>query len=383
MRRVNKIYIDTQFERKIEMKQIFIISVLLIVSPIITSAMPIFLTAGERKTASDGNQKIHSPLDTNENMDLLIMNGGVNDGGSGNSPIPVKMDNETFNNFTKYKLKKILRLIFQTIEYNSYKESSSTTSLLGNIYADGDLKNTINSIRSKLFKKNENIFDILDKAKMIVQKQPCHTPFDYILSDGSADKTNLSVCLSYDRLAPKLSMEDFSHYIIALAAHEYSHLLGTTEQEANLIQQEVLNNIRIGGRSGSLLLELAVRSLFGTENILRQLNIILEDLEAIKESKLDKDSLPCDNIIMIDKFYFGIESKRSDFYWSFNLIVEGAEFGQKKTFFKNNLDNFTDICNFRHHNVTIEKQKAIRLINEMKSTIEYIHKAKNLLSPLN
>ena len=49
-------------------------------------------------------------------------------------------------------------------------------------------------------------------------------------------------------------MEDFSHYIIALAAHEYSHLLGTSEVEANLIQHEVLHNVRIGGRSGSLLL---------------------------------------------------------------------------------------------------------------------------------
>lgn len=345
--------------------------------------MSTVLSTGERKIANDLIQKNRPPSVPDENMDLLIMNGGVNDGGSGNSPVPSKMDNETFNQFTKYKLKKILRLIFQTIEFNSLKESNSDASLLGNIHVDGALKTTTNSIRTKLFQKSETIFDILNKATLIVQKDPCNAPYDYVLSDGSANKNNLSICLSYDRLAPKLSMEDFSHYIIALAAHEYSHLLGTSEVEANLIQHEVLHNVRIGGRSGSLLLELATRSLFGIESILHQLNLILKGLEAAKESKLDKNTISCGNITMIDKFYFGIVSKRSDFYWTFNLIVGGTEFNHKRTIFQNNLDNFTRLCDFSHYSETIEKQKAIRLINEMKSAMEYMQKTKRLISPLN
>jgi len=62
--------------------------------------------------------------------------------------------------------------------------------------------------------------------------------------DGSASQRKQTVCLSLPRLLEKLNRDNLRNQTLALVAHEYSHLVGTTESEAEELQEYVLETLR-------------------------------------------------------------------------------------------------------------------------------------------
>jgi hypothetical protein len=61
--------------------------------------------------------------------------------------------------------------------------------------------------------------------------------------DGSAKMDPPEVCLSVPRLVEKLSRESLRSEIIALVLHEFTHLVGATEAEAEQTQNEAIDRL--------------------------------------------------------------------------------------------------------------------------------------------
>lgn len=61
--------------------------------------------------------------------------------------------------------------------------------------------------------------------------------------DGSASQAKQTVCISLPRLLEKLNRESLRNQTLALVAHEYSHLVGTSEAEAEQLQDYVLETL--------------------------------------------------------------------------------------------------------------------------------------------
>ncbi|MFN8847262.1 MAG: hypothetical protein ACK5V3_13740 [Bdellovibrionales bacterium] len=94
------------------------------------------------------------------------------------------------------------------------------------------------STHKKLFDREDGktIYDVLKTAKIVLQDPACLDPYSGKPNDGSADGKTGIICLSWDRLSKKLFSNNFESYLIPLLAHEYSHLVGTNEQEAEALE---------------------------------------------------------------------------------------------------------------------------------------------------
>lgn len=96
----------------------------------------------------------------------------------------------------------------------------------------------------KMFTSDKNIFDLIKVTKVELQFSiPCYdkngNPWDgsvYTSEPGS-------VCLSPFTMAPKLNKYNVKVETYSLLAHELSHLLGTTEEEADAIQEQAIADL--------------------------------------------------------------------------------------------------------------------------------------------
>lgn len=93
----------------------------------------------------------------------------------------------------------------------------------------------------KLFAGPKTIYDILKTTPVELRfKEPCYDVSGQA-KDGSiyAYKSG-AICLSPFLMAPKLGETNVKEQTLALVLHEMSHLLGTTEDEAIRIQNDIL-----------------------------------------------------------------------------------------------------------------------------------------------
>lgn len=97
------------------------------------------------------------------------------------------------------------------------------------------------SANKKLFysPSGRTIFDAIDTAQIYVQGPACIDPQTGQEADASAFVKENAICLSYDRLSKKLSKSDIEDRLLVLLIHEYSHLQGTTEEEALAIENKL------------------------------------------------------------------------------------------------------------------------------------------------
>lgn len=70
----------------------------------------------------------------------------------------------------------------------------------------------------------------------------CHDSANSPVDGSIYGKKPGSICLSPFSMAPKLSQQNYKAETFALLVHELSHLLGTTEDEAEIIQQVALKD---------------------------------------------------------------------------------------------------------------------------------------------
>lgn len=153
--------------------------------------------------------------------------GGVSGGGGNTKPSERPTTVEVRSLVEKSRL-------FLTLYFNQYERDP---------FAVGPENDTI---RRKLFGiEKHTIQDRIATVKIIEElRGPC-----YDLSgkpvDGSARGAEpRSVCLSIPRVTKKLSRENYEKQILALLVHEYSHLIGTTEEEATLLQEQALEHFK-------------------------------------------------------------------------------------------------------------------------------------------
>jgi hypothetical protein len=93
---------------------------------------------------------------------------------------------------------------------------------------------------TKLFGGGDQVTDwALRLPIQIKEDGPCLDPEGNPM-DGSASLSPPAVCLSVPRLTEKLSRESLRGEVIALALHEFSHLVGATEDEADFLQTNAI-----------------------------------------------------------------------------------------------------------------------------------------------
>jgi hypothetical protein len=132
-----------------------------------------------------------------------------------------------------------------------------------------------NGLCKKLFDGQITVFDVLSKVSVeYSESDRCRAP-DGTYHDGAAPgSTENSICLSPFSMAPQLDRMAARAQSLALFAHEVSHLVGTTEKEADRLQDEAI--IAFYSRRSE---ELNGRVNFAKERIANGLNIISKQLE--------------------------------------------------------------------------------------------------------
>lgn len=95
----------------------------------------------------------------------------------------------------------------------------------------------------KIFQSEKSIYSLIhDSSIEVREKAPC-LDVDGLQHDGSIFAVAPhSICLSAFLMAPKLSYYNVDAETLALAAHEYSHLMGTNEDEAVAIQKRAIGD---------------------------------------------------------------------------------------------------------------------------------------------
>jgi hypothetical protein len=96
-------------------------------------------------------------------------------------------------------------------------------------------------IYAKLFDGKKTIFDVVHGAQVQTKFDgPC-LDFNKKPNDGSMfGEKEGSVCISISSIKEKLRDDNYQNQIAALLTHEFSHMLGTTEEEAVLLQTTML-----------------------------------------------------------------------------------------------------------------------------------------------
>ncbi|MEQ1664281.1 MAG: hypothetical protein ABL927_02775, partial [Bdellovibrionales bacterium] len=94
------------------------------------------------------------------------------------------------------------------------------------------------------FRSSKKSLAMLHNTKIHIQKAPCI--YDDKAKDGSVLPNN-DICISSGEiLSHKLTTDDLTQKIIGLIAHEYTHLLGGNEVEAQFIQDDIESNFTSG-----------------------------------------------------------------------------------------------------------------------------------------
>lgn len=170
---------------------------------------------------------------------------GGKDGGGGNmAPIPRPSTSE-------------LRNILMQIQLPTKAALNSFTNAK---YADVRLQSLQRLLLLGSDEKNpkvgrKNIFWYIDHVTLKPQEVgPCHDHKNKV-KDASVDLEHLSICFSLERISAnkEIDIKNYKLKLLALAAHEYSHFVGTTDPEdgigknsAKLLEDTLISRIHPG-----------------------------------------------------------------------------------------------------------------------------------------
>ncbi len=159
--------------------------------------------------------------------------GGIDGGGGGTTPANPISITQVFATI-RTDAKSSLRLYFRNLERRSHFQN-------------------VPPYNAKLFGGAKTILDVLESTDIEVpDSKPCYDAFGNEV-DGSVHSTKPNaICISAFRIAPKLILERAIPEILALIAHELSHVLGTTEAEAEAFQRRAVEDLRFANGEDSL-----------------------------------------------------------------------------------------------------------------------------------
>lgn len=163
------------------------------------------------------------------------------------------------------------------------------------------------SVFRKVFTSSRTVYEVIRGVRITLrEEEPCYdsagNPWD-----GSVGSSRYEICLSPFSMAPKLNELNFEAETLALLAHEISHLLGTTEEEARAIQRRALphfTKIDLGS------VTMAIGS-FAKNGFAR--NAFDYFLESVDNFKNKPSSFNASSAIFFDGRYWELEDKLRGF----------------------------------------------------------------------
>lgn len=98
------------------------------------------------------------------------------------------------------------------------------------------------SLGKKLFKGQKTIYQALNEAVLQPkEKGPCYDSQGKEVDASAKDAPKL--CFSLERLSARLNADSVQSEVLAIVAHEVSHMVGTTESEAKFLQGMVKDSL--------------------------------------------------------------------------------------------------------------------------------------------
>lgn len=113
------------------------------------------------------------------------------------------------------------------------------------MFHSNQLNQTQSEVFRPVFEAPRDIIETIHKVRVHVEDD--HSCWDAQKRpvDGSIfSKKDNSICISAFNLAQKAHVEDIPHQSAALMLHEYSELVGLSEEEAVQVQVEALSDLR-------------------------------------------------------------------------------------------------------------------------------------------
>ncbi len=161
--------------------------------------------------------------------------GGVSGGGGGGAIVaPLAAPSDI--RWESTVAKRTLALLFNGMEYDYqiWKD-------VGKQSGEPDLRDPV---FEKIFYGPRPILQVIREAKIELSFDgPCIAP-DGSEVDGSAPGSSAdSICISIKRISEKLRTDNFRSQTLALIAHEFSHLAGTDETEAETLQTRAIERL--------------------------------------------------------------------------------------------------------------------------------------------
>lgn len=163
-----------------------------------------------------------------------IRDGGVS-GGGGNvinaTPPSQAVDSETAEELIRNSIPTVK--FFLNNKYEQYR---------ANKLAPPDVP-----LYSKIFEGSQNIFAALKTIKPDIEEhRPCFTRYGQIADASIAGFDHDSFCVSAYTIRYKVIHHEIPVQSAALMVHEYSEIVGVTEDEAVMLQEQVLNEMGNG-----------------------------------------------------------------------------------------------------------------------------------------
>lgn len=166
---------------------------------------------------------------------------GGNSGGGGNLNPSKLADAQTIDSFVRGELSPLLKMYFN-YGFDPAVDKKPRR-FAGVRYSDSKLDGYSIAVAEKLYGQSSTVFDKLGEVTIVAQTDACTDPKTGEPKDGSA--MGNTVCLSTGRLANRYTINEYQKSVLALAAHELSHLLGTSEEEAEFLEAATLSTVKL------------------------------------------------------------------------------------------------------------------------------------------
>lgn len=161
---------------------------------------------------------------------------GGNSGGGGNLRPIEPMTKGSLEYFIDTVIPQVARLHFNYIFANSMFAVDSPIYLFdsGTVLVEFTKEESQKTF-AKMFLEKETILDRLSDLKFRFQEEPCVDPVTGELKHAAAFPDTNTLCFDTKALLAETPANSLRSHVVELAFHEISHLIGTTEKEAEIV----------------------------------------------------------------------------------------------------------------------------------------------------
>lgn len=163
---------------------------------------------------------------------------GGNSGGGGMLTPPDPMDRAELEFFIKEKVPKLARMHFNYVFQPFVSKDQTGPRWVQVDRIEGEESEEVNrSIYTKLFQQSPTLLERMSATRIQLQDTPCFDPATGDQKDASANAEKNELCFNVKALLVNTPARVLRSHVLALAVHEYAHLSGATESEAEFIEK--------------------------------------------------------------------------------------------------------------------------------------------------